>query len=309
MPDFASLEDVEPRLRAVGYLPDRRIATAAFLAGRLERPLLVEGPAGVGKTELARALASAQGRELIRLQCYEGIDESRALYDWEYGKQLLYTQLLKDHLTELVGAASLDAAVERLAQTDTLFFSERFLVPRPLMQAIRSDKPVLLLIDEIDKADPEMEALLLEVLADFAITVPELGTLRARQRPQVVLTSNSARELSDPLRRRCLHLLLGFPDRERELQIVRARVPDIDEALAQAVIGAVHKLRTLDLRKPPSISEVIDWARALGVLGRGVLDEGTLKATLGVLLKHRDDLELADKRAAELVRASREATA
>ena len=309
MPDFASLEDVEPRLRAVGYLPDRRIATATFLAGRLERPLLVEGPAGVGKTELARALASAQGRELIRLQCYEGIDESRALYDWEYGKQLLYTQLLKDHLTELVGAASLDAAVERLAQTDTLFFSERFLVPRPLLQAIRSEKPVLLLIDEIDKADPEMEALLLEVLADFAITVPELGTLRARQRPQVVLTSNSARELSDPLRRRCLHLLLGFPDRERELQIVRARVPDIDEALAQAVIGAVHKLRTLDLRKPPSISEVIDWARALGVLGRGVLDEGTLKATLGVLLKHRDDLELADKRAAELVRASREATA
>lgn len=309
MPDFASLEDVEPRLRAVGYLPDRRIATAAFLAGRLERPLLVEGPAGVGKTELARALASAQGRELIRLQCYEGIDESRALYDWEYGKQLLYTQLLKDHLTELVGAASLDAAVERLAQTDTLFFSERFLVPRPLMQAIRSDKPVLLLIDEIDKADPEMEALLLEVLADFAITVPELGTLRARQRPQVVLTSNSARELSDPLRRRCLHLLLSFPDRERELQIVRARVPDIDEALAQAVIGAVHTLRTLDLRKPPSISEVIDWARALGVLGRGVLDEGTLKATLGVLLKHKDDLELADKRAAELVRAAREAPA
>lgn len=309
MPDFASLEDVEPRLRAAGYLPDRRIATAAFLAARLERPLLVEGPAGVGKTELARALAGAQERELIRLQCYEGIDESRALYDWEYGKQLLYTQLLKDHLTELVGAASLDAAVERLAQTDTLFFSERFLVPRPLLQAIRSEKPVLLLIDEIDKADPEMEALLLEVLADFAITVPEIGTLRARQRPQVVLTSNSARELSDPLRRRCLHLLLGFPDRERELQIVRARVPDIDEALAQAVIGAVHKLRTLDLRKPPSISEVIDWARALGVLGRGVLDEGTLKATLGVLLKHKDDLESADKRAAELVRASREASA
>lgn len=309
MPDFASLEDVEPRLRAAGYLPDRRIATAAFLAARLERPLLVEGPAGVGKTELARALAVAQDRELIRLQCYEGIDESRALYDWEYGKQLLYTQLLKDHLTELVGAASLDAAVERLAQTDTLFFSERFLVPRPLLQAIRSEKPVLLLIDEIDKADPEMEALLLEVLADFAITVPEIGTLRARQRPQVVLTSNSARELSDPLRRRCLHLLLGFPDRERELQIVRARVPDIDEALAQAVIGAVHKLRTLDLRKPPSISEVIDWARALGVLGRGVLDEGTLKATLGVLLKHKDDLESADKRAAELVRASREASA
>ncbi|MBI1946272.1 MAG: MoxR family ATPase [Deltaproteobacteria bacterium] len=301
---FADLDDVERRLRAVGYLPDRRIATAAFLATRLERPLLVEGPAGVGKTELARALAEAQGRELIRLQCYEGIDESRALYDWEYGKQLLYTQLLKDHLAELVGAANLDAAVDKLAATDTLFFSERFLVPRPLLHAIRSKRPALLLVDEIDKADPEMEALLLEVLADFAITIPEIGTLRATSRPQVVLTSNSARELSDPLRRRCLHLVIGFPDRERELAIVRARVPDIDQALASAVVGAVHKLRALDLRKPPSISEVIDWARALGVLGRGVIDEGTLRQTLGVLIKHKDDLEAAEKRAAEIVRAA-----
>ena len=304
MSDFTSLEDVEERLRAVGYLPDRRITTAVFLATRLERPLLVEGPAGVGKTELARAMAEAQGRELIRLQCYEGIDESRALYDWEYGKQLLYTQLLKDHLAELVGAASLDATVSKLAETDTLFFSERFLVARPLLQAIRAPRPTLLLIDEIDKADPELEALLLEVLADFAITIPEIGTLRARERPQVVLTSNNARELSDPLRRRCLHLVIGFPERERELQIVRARVPGIDDALARAVIGAVHKLRALDLRKPPSISEVIDWARALGVLGRGVLDEGTLRDTLGVLLKHRDDLEAADKRAGDIVKAA-----
>ncbi|OGQ10481.1 MAG: ATPase [Deltaproteobacteria bacterium RBG_16_71_12] len=301
---FADLDDVERRLRAVGYLPDRRIATAAFLAARLERPLLVEGPAGVGKTELARALAEAQGRELIRLQCYEGIDESRALYDWEYGKQLLYTQLLKDHLAELVGAANLDDAVEKLAATDTLFFSERFLVARPLLHAIRAERPALLLVDEIDKADPEMEALLLEVLADFAITIPEIGTLKATRQPQVVLTSNSARELSDPLRRRCLHLVISFPDRERELSIVRARVPGIDEALARAVVGAVHKLRALDLRKPPSISEVIDWARALGVLGRSVIDEGTLRQTMGVLIKHKDDLEAADKRVADVVRAA-----
>ncbi len=301
---WANLEDLERRLRDVGYLADRRICTAAFLAARLERPLLVEGPAGVGKTELARALAEAQGRELIRLQCYEGIDESRALYDWEYGKQLLYTQLLKDHLVELVGAASLDAAVDKLATTDTLFFSERFLVARPLLHAIRSPRPVLLLIDEIDKADPEMEALLLEVLADFAVTIPEIGTLRATTQPQVVLTSNNARDLSDPLRRRCLHLMIGFPERERELAIVRARVPGIDEALARAVVGAVHKLRALDLRKPPSISEVIDWARALGVLGRGVIDEGTLRQTLGVLIKHRDDLETAEKRAGDIVRAA-----
>ncbi len=301
---FADPDDVERRLRTVGYLPDQRIATAAFLAARLERPLLVEGPAGVGKTDLARALAEAEGRELIRLQCYEGIDESRALYDWEYGKQLLYTQLLKDHLQELVGAAHLDAAVEKLAATDTLFFSERFLVARPLLHAIRSPRPVLLLIDEIDKADPELEAMLLEVLADFAVTIPEIGTLRAAGRPAVVLTSNNARDLSDPLRRRCLHLVITLPDRERELAIVRARVPGIDEALARAVVGAVHKLRSFDLRKPPSISEVIDWARALGALGRGVVDEGTLRQTLGVLVKHKDDLELADKRAAEVVRAA-----
>ncbi|MCC7073935.1 MAG: MoxR family ATPase [Deltaproteobacteria bacterium] len=303
---FADPDDVERRLRAVGYLPDRRIATAAFLAARLERPLLVEGAAGVGKTDLARALAEGGGRELIRLQCYEGIDESRALYDWEYGKQLLYTQLLKDHLEELVGATNLDAAVERLAATDTLFFSERFLVARPLLRAIRSERPTLLLIDEIDKADPELEALLLEVLADFAVTIPEIGTLRARTRPLVVLTSNNARDLSDPLRRRCLHLVITAPERERELAIVRARVPGVDEALARAVVSAVHKLRSFELRKPPSIAEVIDWARALGVLGRGDIDEGTLRQTIGVLVKHKDDLELADKRAAEVARAAAE---
>jgi MoxR-like ATPase len=307
---FTDLDDVIGRLAGVGYLADRRIATAALLGVRLEKPILVEGPAGVGKTELARAMAEAQGLKLVRLQCYEGLDESRALYEWEYAKQLLYTQLLRDHLEELIAPAgektTLDEAVAALARTDSVFFSERFLLPRPLLAAIRSDVPCLLLIDEIDKADPELEALLLEILADFAVTIPELGTLQAVVRPQVVLTSNNARELSDPLRRRCLHLTLGFPDRERELAIVRARIPGVDDALAAAAVAAVHKIRTLDLRKPPSISEVIDWTRALGLLGRGVLDEKTLEDTLGLLLKHKDDAALVTQRRADVVKASRE---
>ncbi len=304
---FQSLEDVEQRLRAVGYLPDKRITTSALLAVKLEKPLLVEGPAGVGKTDLARAMAEAQQMKLVRLQCYEGIDESRALYEWEYAKQLLYTQLLRDHLQELVGKkARLDDAVDALTRTDSIFFSEHFLLERPLLHAIRAEEPCVLLIDEIDKADPELEALLLEVLADFAVTIPEIGTLRAVTRPQVLLTSNSTRELSDALRRRCLHLTLGYPDRERELAIVRARVPGVDEALARAVVGAVQKIRTLDLRRAPSISEVIDWTRALGLLGRGVLDEGTLADTIGVIMKHKDDAALVLSKKGDVVVASRE---
>jgi MoxR-like ATPase len=300
---FSDLDDVITRLGGVGYLADRRIGTAALLGVQLEKPILVEGPAGVGKTELARAMAEAQGLKLVRLQCYEGIDESRALYEWEYAKQLLYTQLLRDHLEELIGGKKkLDDAVDTLGKTDSIFFSERFLLPRPLLQAIRSDEPCLLLIDEIDKADPELEAMLLEVLSDFAVTIPEIGTLRAKHRPQVLLTSNNARELSDPLRRRCLHLTIGFPDKERELAIVRARIPGVDEALAKAVVGAVQKIRTLDLRKPPSISEVIDWTRALGLLGRGILDEKTLEETLGVLVKHKDDAVLVLGKRADVVR-------
>lgn len=303
---FADLDDVVERLEQVGYLADRRIATAVLLGVQLEKPILVEGPAGVGKTELARAMAAAQGLKLVRLQCYEGIDESRALYEWEYAKQLLYTQLLRDHLEELIGGKKdLHHAVDVLAGTDSIFFSERFLLPRPLLSAIRSEEPCLLLIDEIDKADPELEALLLEVLADFAVTIPEIGTLRATRKPQVLLTSNAARELSDPLRRRCLHLTLQFPDRERELAIVRARVPGVDEALARAAVAAVHKIRSLDLRKAPSISEVIDWTRALGLLGRGALDEKTLEETLGVLLKHKDDAALVAQKRADVVKASR----
>ena len=300
------LGDVEAGLARAAYLADKKIGTAVLLAVKLEKPLLVEGPAGVGKTDLARAMAEAQGLELVRLQCYEGIDESRALYEWEYAKQLLYTQLLRDHLGEAIGAAgTLDAAVAALKRTDSIFFSEHFLLPRPLLRAIRSERPCLLLIDEIDKADPELEAMLLEVLSDFAVTIPELGTLHAITKPQVVLTSNNARELSDPLRRRCLHLTIPYPDRERELAIVRMRVPGVDATLAAAVVGAVQKMRTLDLRKAPSISEVIDWARALGLLGRRVIDESALEETLGVLLKHKDDAALVLARKADVVAASR----
>ena len=302
---FGSVDDTAQGLASVGYLCDRPLALSTYLACQLGKPLLVEGPAGVGKTELARAMASAQGRELIRLSCYEGIDESRALYEWEYSKQLLYTQLLKDKLSSVVDeSASLSDAVQQLTQSDSLFFSEHFLVARPLLRAIRSPKPCGLLIDEIDKADPEFEAFLLELLADFAVTIPELGTLTAITKPQVVLTSNAARELSDALKRRCLHLSLTFPDAERELAIIRSRVPDVDDALAHAVVRAVQRIRLLDLRKLPSISEVIDWTRALGLLGSPFLDERTLKDTLGVLLKHKDDTALVTSKAGEIVLAA-----
>src|SRR5258708_32512015 len=231
---FSSVQDAAERLKAVGYLPSPEIASSAFLADRLEKPILVEGPAGVGKTELARAFAQATGRPLLRLQGYEGLDEAKALYEWEYAKQLLYTQLLKDKIAETIaGAGTLSEAAERIAGSEDLFFSERFLLPRPILAAIRSKDPALLLVDEIDKADPEFEAFLLEVLADNAVTVPELGTIRAIPSPRVVLTSNAARELSDALKRRCLHLYIDFPTRERELRIVRTRLPQISHKLPE----------------------------------------------------------------------------
>src|SRR3989338_4438353 len=289
---FKSVEDVQQRFREASYIANRRISTVVYLAERMDRPILVEGPAGVGKTELAKVLAEATGRRLIRLQCYEGLDEGKALYEWKYAKQLLYTQLLRERIGELVSdSPSLSQAVDRIAGQDDAFFSFRFLSPRPLLQAILADDEVVLLVDEIDKAEPEFEAFLLEVLSDFQVSVPELGTIRAKLIPLVVLTSNNARELSDGLKRRCLHLFIDFPAPRDELEILRLKVPEISERLAQAVVNAVQKIRAMDLRKLPSVSESLDWARSLVILNAQELDPAIVESTLTMLVKHEKDLE------------------
>jgi len=305
---FSSIEDVEQRFRGQNYLCPRRVATSVYLACRLEKPLLVEGPAGVGKTELGKVLALALGVDLIRLQCYEGLDEAKALYEWEYAKQMLYTQILKDKIGEVVeDARTLAQAVERISAQEDVFFSDQFLLPRPLLRAIRQDQPCVLLIDEVDKSDAEFEAFLLEILSDFQVSVPELGTLKAKHIPNVVLTSNNAREMSDGLKRRCLHLHLDFPAAEQELAIVRLKVPGIADALAQEVVAFVQRLRKLELKKFPSISETLDWARALTLLNAEALGEELVQNTLNLLLKYEGDIHKAEKEVAQFLEQKRAA--
>jgi MoxR-like ATPase len=291
---FKSISDVVKKLEEQKYVCTTDIATVVYLSTKIQKPLLVEGPAGVGKTELGKVLADAQGYPLIRLQCYEGLDEAKSLYEWEYSKQLLYTQILKDKLTEITsGTKSLKEAVQRLKKVEDAFFSENFLLPRPLLKALLNKEPTVLLVDEVDKADPEFEAFLLEILSDFQVTIPELGTFRAQNPLQVVLTSNSTREISDALKRRCLYLYLNFPDPETEMKIVNSKVPEISEQLTQDIINFVNELREVDLKKKPSISETLDWARVLATMNVNELNEEILRTTITVLLKYEEDIRRA----------------
>ncbi len=293
---FKDISEVKNALAQQQYIATDEIATVIFLAERLQKPILVEGPAGVGKTELGKAWACIEQRDLIRMQCYEGLDETKALYEWEYAKQMLYTQLLRDKLGDLLhDTTTLAQAADKLAEEEDVFFSKRFLLPRPLLRAIVADKPALLLIDEIDRADAEFEAFLLEVLSDFQVSVPELGTLKAKHMPLVILTSNNTRELSEALKRRCLYLFIDYPTTEAELRIVKLKVPDLAPQMAQQAVDLVQRLRKLDLKKHPSVSETIDWARALVMLNAKSIDQKTLEDTLTVLLKHEHDVQRAQR--------------
>ena len=291
---FQSVDDVVAGLGTQKYICNKNVATVVYLGANLQKPILVEGPAGVGKTELGKVVAGALGMELIRLQCYEGLDEAKALYEWEYAKQLLYTQILKDKIGEILqGSQTLQEAVDCIAKQDGVFFSDRFLLPRPLLRALLADKPTVLLIDEVDKSDAEFEAFLLEILSDYQITVPEIGTLKAKHIPFVVLTSNNSREMSDALKRRCLHLYIDFPDSARELEIVKLKVPGVGTQLSSEVVDLLHRVRKLDLKKTPSISETLDWVKALTLLNIKQLDNELVEQTLSSLMKYEADIRKA----------------
>ncbi len=297
-----SIEAVQSGLRATGYVSTKEIGTLIFLACQMDKPILIEGPAGVGKTDLANSVAAFLRLPLIRLQCYEGLDESKALYEWRYGKQLLYTQMLKERVeTILKGTESLEDSMHRLHQYNDVFFSMDFLEPRPLLQALQHEQGAVLLIDEVDKSDQEFEAFLLEVLSDFQVSIPEIGTVKARVKPLVFLTSNNTRELSEALKRRCLYLFIPFPSAELERKIIQSRVPDVGERLRRQLVSFIQRVRELELRKAPSVSEAIDWAKVLLLLHVDELRPDFVRETLNIFLKFEEDIRVVESRVPELL--------